>query len=68
MKNQYAPPAIVEEHEGLPSYTRAYSNTCSFLTESCARQFFDAHRLRKQRRKPDGQTMQTISPNPGGAA
>ena len=41
---KYEPPEILEQREDLPSYMRAYSNTCPFLAESCARSFFEKSR------------------------
>ena len=45
VKRPYVPPAIVEEVENLPAYTRSYSNTCSHLPGSCTGKFFN--RLKK---------------------
>jgi len=42
-RRRYVAPAIIGKQEGLPSYGRAYSHTCSFLDSSSARKFFQRH-------------------------
>ena len=59
VKKAYVKPAIEHICEGLPAYTRAYSNTCPFLSGSSGRRFFEAQQQEKEEVRSNGMRKKT---------